>query len=70
MDNEKNFSESKASSSDKLCKLCQEPVPQITIYQLNKIATQQGFCSWSCLISGMNSTTIAALIKAEREKEK
>ena len=56
-------------AKENLCRLCQEPVPKITIYQLNKIATREGFCSWSCLVGSMNSTTIAALIKAEREKE-
>ena len=56
-------------ANDKKCKLCEESVPQITIYQLNKIAIQEGYCSWSCLVSSMDSTTITALIKQEREKE-
>ena len=56
--------------NDRRCKLCQEPIPQVAIYQLNKLAIREGFCSWSCLVSGMDSTTIAALIKREREKEK
>jgi len=55
--------------NDKKCKLCEEIIPKITIYQLNQIAVSQGYCSWSCLVSSMDSTTIAALIKKEREKE-
>jgi len=53
--------------NDKKCKLCEEPLPQVAIYDLNKIAIQEGYCSWSCLVADMNSTTIAALIKKERE---
>jgi len=66
---DKDYSESKASSSIKQCKLCKEPLPQVAIYRLNKLALREGFCSWGCLVGGMNETTIAALIKQEREKE-
>ncbi len=63
----KNFSEPKDSSLERKCKLCKEPIPQVAIYDLNKIAIREGFCSWSCLVSGMDSRTVAALIKKERE---
>ena len=63
----KNFSQPKSLDIDKRCKLCEEPIPQVVIYDLNKIALRQGYCSWSCLVGDMDSTTIAALIKRERE---
>jgi len=66
----KNFSEPRGLGLDKKCRLCQEPLPQVAIYDLNKIALREGFCSWSCLVSGIDSTTIAALIKKERRKKK
>lgn len=57
-------------ANNRRCRLCREPVPQVTIYRLNKIAVREGFCSWGCLIGGMDSTTVVALLKAEREKAK
>ena len=63
----KDFSEPKNMSLEKKCRLCQEPLPQVAIYDLNKIALREGFCSWGCLVVGMDSTMIAALIKKERE---
>ena len=63
----RNFSEPRGLGLDKYCKLCEEPLPQVVIYALNKLALKQGYCSWSCLVSGMNSASIAALIKRERE---
>jgi len=64
----KNFSEPKGLGLDKKCRLCKEPIPRQALYALNILAIEQGYCSWSCLVSGMNSTTIAALIKRERER--
>ena len=70
MENNKNFSEAKERTSNKRCRLCKEPLPQIAIYRLNEIALRQGFCSWGCLVGGMNEISIVALIKREREKDK
>jgi len=57
-------------ADDKQCKLCREALPQVVIYRLNKLALREGFCSWGCLVAGMNETAIVALIKAERERER
>lgn len=65
---DKNYSEPKERTSNKHCRFCQEQLPKLAIYKLNKIALKQGYCSWGCLIGGMDSTTIVAFLKEEREK--
>ena len=64
----KDFSESKDLGLEKHCLLCQEPIPRKTLYVLNEIAIENGYCSWICCAIAMDSTTIDALIKKEREK--
>lgn len=57
---------SASASEDKHCKLCEEPIPQKTIYNLNRIAVKEGYCTWSCLIAHMKPSQVSALIKRER----
>ena len=53
-------------TDDKRCKLCQEPVPQITIYTLNRIAVKRGFCSWTCLTMKLGYDEVSKIIEKEK----
>jgi len=63
MDNNKNFSESKASSSAKKCRGCDEVVPKMALYKLNRIAIAESFCSWLCLSMKLGYPKTKELIK-------
>jgi len=58
-----NFSEGKIANSIKKCRLCQEPLPKMALYKLNRIAIAESFCSWLCLSMKLGYPKTKELIK-------
>ena len=40
-------------TNNKLCKLCQEPLPKIALAFSNRIAIELGYCCWMCIGSDL-----------------
>lgn len=53
--------------NDKLCKLCQEPLPKLALHFSNKLAIERGFCCWICLSMKIGHIKALALIKEEEK---
>lgn len=63
MANDKNFSESKAVSSDKRCKLCKEPIPKLALAFCNSVAIECGWCCWICCLSDLGNEKAYKLLE-------
>jgi len=50
MDNEKNYSESKISSSVEKCLFCKENIPKVALAFSNQKAISLGYCSFMCMV--------------------
>jgi len=37
--------------SEKLCKLCKEPLPKVALRFSNRVAIEEGYCGWMCMNS-------------------
>lgn len=40
--------------SDKLCKLCEEPLPKVALAFSNRIAIEEGHRCWMCISSDLD----------------
>jgi hypothetical protein len=54
--------------NDKLCKLCEEPLPKVALAFNNRIAIDEGYCCWMCMNSDLG-TDKAYRILEDKAKE-
>jgi len=47
------------------CKLCEEPIPIKILYRLNRIAVQNGYCSWICCSMDLGEKKSEALLNKD-----
>lgn len=54
--------------SDKLCKLCQEPLPKLALAFSNGVAIDEGYCCWVCMLGDLGDKKAYARLE-KRAKE-
>ncbi len=54
--------------SDKLCKLCEEPLPKVALAFSNRIAIEEGYCCWMCMNSDLGEEK-AYQVLSDKAKE-
>ena len=55
-------------ANDKLCKLCQEPLPKIALAFSNSVAIEHGYCCWMCCLSDLGTEKAYAILE-DKAKE-
>ncbi len=65
---DRNFSEPKTRYSNKLCRLCREPVPKLALAFSNSAAIEHGYCCWMCCLGDLG-TEKAYRILEEKVKQ-
>lgn len=58
-------------ANDKHCKLCKEPLPKIALAFSNKIAIEEDYCCWMCMISHLGDEKAYAILgqKAKQNRQ-
>jgi len=54
--------------SDKLCKLCREPLPKQALAFSNSVAIEHGYCCWMCCLSHLGTERAYKLLEAKAKE--